>query len=37
MYLGPIRSPQETALTESACDHHFIFDNAFNKKYYILL
>ena len=27
----------DSELTESACDHHFIFANAFNKTYYILL
>ena len=28
---------QDTALIKSACDDNIIFDNAFNKTYYILL
>ena len=28
---------QDTALIKSVCDDHIIFDNAFNKTYYILL
>ena len=30
-------NPQYTALIKSACDDYIIFDNAFNKTYYILL
>ena len=30
-------NPQDTALIKSACDDYIIFDNAFNKTYYILL
>ena len=32
-----MRNPQDTALIKSACDDHIIFDNAFNKTYFILL
>ena len=31
-----IGNPQYNALKESACNDNIIFDNAFNKKYYIL-
>ena len=30
-------NPHDTALIKSACDVHIIFDNTFNKTYYILL
>ena len=30
-------NPQDTAIIKSACDDNIIFDNAFNKTYYILL
>ena len=30
-------NPQDTALIKSVCDDHIIFDNDFNKTYYILL
>ena len=30
-------NPQNTALIKSACDDSIIFDNTFNKTYYILL
>ena len=30
-------NPQDIALIKSVCDDHIIFDNDFNKTYYILL
>ena len=31
-----IGNPQASALIAAACDDHLIFENAFNKTYYIL-